>query len=160
MKYKTVLFCLLVFVLLFILAMLLPFLQEPDVYQNYEKGVTIEINNLSGSDLANLNFSYGYVEDTDTFYKEIGNIERLKPGNTSIIKTKKNKNLNNRGRDTSIYMNYKLLNGFEINENLVYFNPPQPDKIVLIININQIDSYGNIDYDIRGFDGVRSFPSY
>ncbi|ALC85177.1 hypothetical protein AM499_04610 [Bacillus sp. FJAT-22090] len=160
MKYKTVLFCLLVFVLLFILVMLLPFLQEPDVYQNYEEGVTIEINNLSGSDLANLNFSYGYVEDTVTVYKEIGNIERLKPGNTSIIKTKKNKNLNNRGRDTSIYMNYKLLNGFEINENLVYFNPPQPDKIVLIININQIDSYGNIDYDIRGFDGVRSFPSY
>ncbi|MDF2066544.1 hypothetical protein [Bacillus sp. Cr_A10] len=160
MKYKTVLFCLLVFVLLFILVMLLPFLQEPDVYQNYEEGVTIEINNLSGIELANLNFSYGYVEDTVTVYREIGNIERLKSENTSIIKTKKNKNINNRGRDTSIYMNYKLLNGFEITENLVYFNPPQPDKIVLIININQIDSYGNIDYDIRGFDGARSFPSY
>lgn len=154
MKLKTVLFCLLVFVLLFILVMLLPFLQEPDVYQNYEEGVTIEINNLSGSDLANLNFSYGYVEDAVTVYKEIGNIERLKSENTSIIKTKKSKKLNNKGRDTSIYMNYKLLNGFEIHENLLYFNSPQPNKIVLIIDIEQIDSYGNIVYKIRGFNGV------
>lgn len=156
MKYKTVLFCLLVFVLLFILVMLLPFLQEPDVYQNYEEGVTIEVNNSSGSDLANLNFSYGYAENTA--YKEIGNIERLKPENTSIIKTKKNKILNNEVWDISIYMNYKLLNGFEIQENLFYFNPPQPNKIVLIIDIEQIDSYGNIVYKIRGFDGVQSFP--
>ncbi|ALC85199.1 hypothetical protein AM499_04730 [Bacillus sp. FJAT-22090] len=156
MKYKTVLFCLLGFFLLSVVVIFLPTLLEPDIYKNYEEGVTIEINNLSGSDLANLNFSYGYAENTA--YKEIGNIERFKPENTSIIKTKKNKILNNEGRDISIYMNYKLLNGFEIQENLLYFNPPQPNKIVLIIDIKQIDNYGNIEYDIRGFDGVQSFP--
>ncbi|WP_313891619.1 hypothetical protein [Psychrobacillus sp.] len=152
-KNKIVLFSVLGLALLLILA--LSFLQEPDEYKGYEEGITIVVNNLSGSNIESLNFSYGFAEDPH--YKEIDIIENLIPGDTSTIKIKKAKELKSETRDTSIYMNYKLLSDFEVNENLIYFTPPQPDKIVVIIDIEQIDSDGNVKYNIKGFDGARSF---
>ncbi|MFB5089777.1 hypothetical protein PGC35_21810 [Psychrobacillus sp. PGGUH221] len=72
-------------------------------YRKYDKGVTIEVNNLSNQSLPDLIFSYS-VNQTD--FKEVGTIKSLKAGETTQITGCSEEIISS---DTSLYCIRKLI---------------------------------------------------
>lgn len=120
-------------------------------YWKYDKGVTIEVNNLSNQSLPNLIFSYS-VNKTD--YKEVGTIKSLNAGESTQI-TGSSEEINT--GDLSLYLQYYINNGGKKLDSIVYFNIMKPRKAVAVIDIIEVDANGFLKYEMKGFDGLWEF---
>lgn len=120
-------------------------------YWKYDKGVTIEVNNLSNQTLTDLNFSYS-SDKID--FKDIGTIKELKPEETAKI-TGSSQEINT--GDLSIYLQYYTNDGEKKVDSIVYFDIMKPRKVVAVIDIIGVDSNGFLKYKMKGFDGLSEF---
>ncbi|MER2172603.1 MAG: hypothetical protein ABS938_18460 [Psychrobacillus psychrodurans] len=116
-------------------------------YRKYNKGVTIEVNNLSNQSLPDLIFSYS-VNQTD--FKEVGTIKNLKAGEKTQI-TGSSKEI--KTSDTSLYLHYYINNGGKAVNSLAYFYTAEPRKAVIVLNIYEVKPHGFLKYEYRGYSG-------
>lgn len=116
-------------------------------YRKYDKGVTIEVNNLSNQSLPDLLFSYS-VNQTD--FIEVGTIKNLKAGETTQITGSSNEI---KSSDTSLYLHYYIDNGGKAADSLAYFYTAEPTKAVIVLNIHEVNPHGFLKYEYRGYNG-------
>ncbi|MFJ5770128.1 hypothetical protein [Psychrobacillus sp. NPDC093180] len=131
---------------------LLFFLDEtPDEYKKYDKGITIEVNNLSNKILPDLKFSYsGNRSD----FTELETIKSLEPGSTGRY-TGSTKDL--KTSDISVYLHYNNENGETKEDSLLYFYTKQPIKAVAVLNIYEVNPQGYLQYELTGYNGWSKF---
>ncbi|MBD7942542.1 hypothetical protein H9650_00265 [Psychrobacillus sp. Sa2BUA9] len=120
---------------------------SPDEYKKYDRGVTIEVNNMSNQTLPELNFLY-----TDDI--EVGTIKDLKPGET-IKLSGSSKEI--KFSDVSLYLNYCINNGEKKVDSLAYMYYKKPYKVVVIINVIGIDKNGLLEYEWKGYNDWSKF---
>lgn len=75
----------------------------------------------------------------------------LEPGQTSVLTSL---DLYDEGGDVSLYMQYSLKNGQEKEESLLYIHWHNTNKVVVLVDIMQIDNHGTILFDTKGYDGL------
>ena len=120
-------------------------------YRNYDKGVTIEVNNLSNQSLPDLIFSYS-VNQTD--FKEVGTIKSLNAGESTQI-TGSSKEI--KSSDTSLYLHYYIDNSGKAVNSLAYFYTKEPTKAVVILNIYEVKLHGLLNFEYRGYNGWSKY---
>ncbi|NME06546.1 hypothetical protein [Psychrobacillus sp. BL-248-WT-3] len=145
-------FGLILAILLIILPIYLLFFLDgsPDEYKKYDKGITIEVNNLSNQSLPDLTFSHNGNRD----FVELGTIKSLGPGETGKI-TSSTKEL--KTNDVSVYLHYYIEDGEKKEDSILYFYTRQPTKAVAIINIYEVNSQGYLKYELSGYNGWSQF---
>ncbi|MED3552643.1 hypothetical protein [Cytobacillus praedii] len=117
-------------------------------YRKYDTGVTIEVKNLSQQDISNLKFSFGHLLDIN--FQEIGEINQLKPGQSSKL-TSKSMDLSS--SDLSMYMQYYLKDGeTKVENSIFYLDTINPQKVVALIDIAKVDDEGNLLINIEGYN--------
>ena len=116
-------------------------------FKDYEKGVTIEVNNLSNQSLPDLIFSYS-VNQTD--FQEFGTIKSLKAGESAQI-TGSSKEI--KSSDTSLYLHYYIDNGGKAEESLAYYKTREPSKAVVVLTIHEVEPIGFLKFEFSGYDG-------
>jgi len=126
-------------------------MKDQGKYRKYDKGVTIEVNNLSNQSLPELIFSYS-VNQTD--FKEVGTIQSLKAGELSQI-SGSSKEI--KSSDTSLYLHYYIDNGGKALDSLAYFSTAEPSKAVIVLNIHEVNPHGFLKYEKMGYDGWSQF---
>ena len=146
-------FGLILAILLIILPIYLLFFLDgsPDEYKKYDKGITIEVNNLSNQIINDLQFSHS-VSQSD--FTELGTINSLEPGQTGKI-TGSSKEL--KTSDISVYLHYYIEDGVKKEDSLLYFYTKQPTKAVAILNIYEVNSQGYLKYELSGYNGWSQF---
>ncbi|ALC82867.1 MULTISPECIES: hypothetical protein [Bacillus] len=136
-----------VIILGYVLLFLLAVAQEGE-FIKYDDGVTIKVNNTSNQPTPKIKFTLGYSENPD--FQDIGEITPLDSENAAKIRNDDIKTAND---DLSLYIEYKLKNGDTKKEDLFYSPAAVPQKIVAVIDITDIDKYGDIKLKYKGFDG-------
>ncbi|MFJ5772459.1 hypothetical protein [Psychrobacillus sp. NPDC093180] len=122
-------------------------------YWKYDNGVTIEVINSTGKNIYDLEFTYGHSENSD--FQEIGTIKKVESGKTSIL-ARKNFKINKIDKDLSLYM-HSLVNGEKVEQSLLYLDVPKPNKVVVLIEIVEVDNKGKMKLKVKGFDGLSEF---
>ena len=116
-------------------------------FKDYDRGVTIEVNNLSSHSLPDLIFSYS-VNQMD--FQEVGTIKSLKAGGSAQI-TGRSKEI--RSSDTSLYLHYYIENGDKAEVSLAYYNTRQPPKAVAVLTIQEVEPTGFLKFEFSGYNG-------
>ena len=116
-------------------------------FKDYDRGVTIEVNNLSNQDLSNLIFSYSA---THGVYDEVGTIKNLKAGESAQI-TGSSKEI--KSSDTSLYLHYYIDNSGKAEESLAYYKTREPSKAVVVLTIHEVEPIGFLKFEFSGYDG-------
>ncbi|MER2008548.1 MAG: hypothetical protein ABS939_13945 [Psychrobacillus sp.] len=116
-------------------------------FRDYDKGVTIEVNNLSNQDLSNLIFSYSASYEV---FEEVGTIKSLKAGESAQI-TGSSKEI--KSSDTSLYLHYYIDNGGKAEESLAYYKTREPSKAVVVLTIHEVEPIGFLKFEFSGYDG-------
>jgi len=126
---------------------------EQGEFRKYKEGITIEIKNSSNELISNINFNFGFQENTEL--QEIGFINRVEPGKTYELHT--TNSITEKVTDLSMYMSYELKNGDKKVESISYLYYKQPKKVVVIIDIERKDEKGNLNFNAKGYNGSTPY---
>ena len=114
-------------------------------YYHYEDGVTIEVTNSSDQTVNDLKYYFTVVP------QELGEISSLEPGERKVLYTPK---IEGEGSDRSLYFEYPLNNTSLVKETLAYLSSYIPSKVVIVLEIIDVDHIGRISYQIKGYEDI------
>lgn len=97
-------------------------------FYKYDNGVTIMVNNSSKQEITDLNFYFSFSSTYDV-YQDLGNIDKLDPGETTSIYSR---HINETGNDRSLYFQYPINKTEKQVDSLAYVPSYKPSKVVVI----------------------------
>ncbi|WP_216598643.1 hypothetical protein [Psychrobacillus sp. FJAT-21963] len=118
----------------------------------YDNGVTIEVYNSSKQEITDLNFYFSFYKTH--VHQNLGNINKLEPGETTILYSHQIKDV---GNDRSLYLQYPLNKNKTDVVSLAYVPSYKPSKIVVVLEITGTDNYGKHLFRLKGFDDIGQF---
>lgn len=116
----------------------------------YDNGVTIEVYNSSKQEITDLNFFFSFYSTYDV-YQDLGDIEKLEPGETTSIYSR---HINGTGNDRSLYVQYPINKTERLVDSLAYVASNKPSKVVVILEITGTDDKGKLLFRVKGYEDV------
>ena len=114
-------------------------------YYHHKDGVTIEVTNSSDQTVKDLTYYFTVVP------QDLGRISSLAPGESEILYTPRIKET---GNDRSLYFEYPLNNSSLVEESLLYLGSFNPKKVVIELEITDVDEKGSISYYVKGYEDL------